>query len=369
MEHLINSLTESLLSDQDVISLYENLSNDDGKSMDFKKALASLVQYMANENLNVFPLPKLIIKNNDLENANKILGKTAHYDPNNCSITLYTLNRHPKDILRSFSHEMIHRIQDNEGRLTNINTNNTNEDGNLQQLEEEAYLKGNIIFRNWEDSIKNTPTQPINEGKYDRITGLIVDKIWQYIKKSKDLKSPSNVYKTTINLDKYTFYLTTFIKRNPKYNFQLAVDANQKSNEIQVLINLNPLYEPESYTKLNAKLQDTIRHELEHTLQDPTSTNYTPGKAKPTSPHYRGEIQHDPSKVHRYFTLKDEIPAMVGGLYRQAKTEKRPLDLIFKEYLQYFLESEVITQKQFDKIIAVWTDYSKKNYPSAQFSK
>ncbi len=50
---------------------------------------------------------------------------------------------------------MIHRIQDNEGRLGNVNTTNTNEDGDLLELEKEAYLNGNIIFRNWEDSIKN----------------------------------------------------------------------------------------------------------------------------------------------------------------------------------------------------------------------
>ena len=105
--------------------------------------------------MNIKPLPKLKIINSDVENANNILGRTAYYDPTNCSITLYTLNRHPKDILRSYAHEMIHRIQDNEGRLKNINTTNTNEDGNLEELEKEAYLKGNMTLRNWEDSIKN----------------------------------------------------------------------------------------------------------------------------------------------------------------------------------------------------------------------
>lgn len=122
---------------------------------DFKSALASLTKYMLDQDYNIEPLPKLKIINNDVNNAENILGRTAYYDPNNCSITLYTLNRHPKDILRSYAHEMIHRIQDNEGRLNNINTTNTNEDGNLQELEKEAYLNGNMIFRNWEDSIKN----------------------------------------------------------------------------------------------------------------------------------------------------------------------------------------------------------------------
>jgi hypothetical protein len=129
--------------------------NENYQHIDFKGALASLTKYMVDQGLNIIPLPKVKIINNDIENAENILGRTAYYDPNCCSITLYTLNRHPKDVLRSFSHEMIHRIQDNEGRLNNVNTTNTNEDSNLQELEKEAYLNGNIIFRNWEDSVKN----------------------------------------------------------------------------------------------------------------------------------------------------------------------------------------------------------------------
>ena len=123
--------------------------------MDFKSALVSLTKYMIDNGMNIKPLPKLRIINNDLENANNILGRTAYYNPSNCSITLYTLNRHPKDILRSYAHEMIHRIQDNEDRLNGVNTTNTNEDGNLEELEKEAYLNGNMTFRNWEDKTKN----------------------------------------------------------------------------------------------------------------------------------------------------------------------------------------------------------------------
>jgi hypothetical protein len=121
----------------------------------FKEALASLTKHMIDKGLNIMPLPILKIVNSDVKNAENILGKTAYYNPTNCSITLYTLNRHPKDILRSYAHEMIHRIQDNEDRLNNVNTTNTNKDSNLQELEKEAYLNGNIVFRNWEDSIKN----------------------------------------------------------------------------------------------------------------------------------------------------------------------------------------------------------------------
>ena len=57
--------------------------------------------------------------------------------------------------MRSFVHEMIHHKQNLEGRLGNISTTNTNEDDKLLEIEKEAYLEGNITFRNWEDSVKN----------------------------------------------------------------------------------------------------------------------------------------------------------------------------------------------------------------------
>jgi len=82
-----------------------------------------------------------------------MLGKTAYYNPNNKSITLYTLNRHPKDILRSYAHEMIHHKQNLEGRLTNIEGHNINEDDYLKEIELEAYKEGNgEMFRGWENS-------------------------------------------------------------------------------------------------------------------------------------------------------------------------------------------------------------------------
>ena len=50
---------------------------------------------------------------------------------------------------------MIHHHQNLSGTLGDIQTTNTNEDGDLEKLEREAYENGNIMFRNWEDSIKN----------------------------------------------------------------------------------------------------------------------------------------------------------------------------------------------------------------------
>lgn len=116
--------------------------------------IGSLLEYMIEQGMNILPLPEVKIRKDESE-ASNFFGKTAYYDPNNKEIVLYVEGRHDKDIVRSFSHEMVHHIQNLEGRLGNIQTSNTNEDDSLLELEKEAYLVGNITFRNWEDSVKN----------------------------------------------------------------------------------------------------------------------------------------------------------------------------------------------------------------------
>ena len=125
------------------------------KAWNLQNGIVSLTKYMLDNEMNISPLPKLKFIDNDKENAGELLGKTAYYNPLEKSITLYTLNRHPKDILRSYAHEMVHHVQNLENRLNNINTTNTNEDGALPEIEEEAYKLGNMMLRNWEDNIKN----------------------------------------------------------------------------------------------------------------------------------------------------------------------------------------------------------------------
>jgi hypothetical protein len=65
------------------------------------------------------------------------------------------MDRHPKDILRSYAHELVHHHQNLNNTLNHSQTTNTNEDDDLDRIEREAYETGNILFRNWEDSIKN----------------------------------------------------------------------------------------------------------------------------------------------------------------------------------------------------------------------
>ena len=129
--------------------------------IDIQDKIDQLTQHMINKGMNIEPLPSLEFIDSDSENAKDFFGKTAYYDPNRQHIVLYTEGRHPKDIVRSYAHEMIHHIQYLEDRLGDIPGTDTTSDDHLDKLEQEANLRGTMTFRNWTDSL-NEETKKIN---------------------------------------------------------------------------------------------------------------------------------------------------------------------------------------------------------------
>jgi hypothetical protein len=94
----------------------------------------------------------------DPKNFESIFGKTAHYDPNERSVVLYVHNRHPKDVLRSLSHELVHHAQNCRGEFDRESMvgeqGYAQKDPHLRKMEEEAYKVGNLVFRDFEDMMK-----------------------------------------------------------------------------------------------------------------------------------------------------------------------------------------------------------------------
>jgi hypothetical protein len=140
----------------DILSKVELIKENQEQDWNLQDAFVSLSKFMIDKGMSIQPLPKIQFIDNDEGNAQNILGNTAYYNPQSKAIVLYTLNRHPKDILRSFCHEMVHHEQNMKGTLGDIRTQNTTEDSHLDRIEREAYEKGNIMFRNWEDNYKKT---------------------------------------------------------------------------------------------------------------------------------------------------------------------------------------------------------------------
>jgi len=104
-----------------------------------------------------FDKPVTIKFESDDDNAAVLLGKTAYYDPQNYEIALYVDGRHPKDIMRSLSHELVHHAQNCRGDFSSdfiTDPGYAQQDPHLRKMEREAYTKGNLIFRDFEDLIK-----------------------------------------------------------------------------------------------------------------------------------------------------------------------------------------------------------------------
>ena len=178
--------------------------NEIGTYFNYVPYIAGILEHMITKGMKVVPLPEIKTRQ-DEENAAKTFGKTASYDPDKKEVVLYVTGRHPKDVLRSFCHEMIHHMQNLEGRLPMITTTNTQEDAALNDIEKEAHFKGSMTMREYEDSIKNQDTleegtkyrsivADIRQAVNDALNVLISGKE-ELIKQAKALKEKGEVEK------------------------------------------------------------------------------------------------------------------------------------------------------------------------------
>jgi len=163
---------ESVLNEGKSLFIEHMMPND----MDvFKTHLAQLFGYLKEElQLKTVPGVKLV---SDEKNADKVLGRTAYYNPDEKLVVLYITNRHQKDILRSFAHEIIHHWQHENEKLHEVRDEETGTKDPqyaqnnpwLRQMEKQAYLLGNILFRDWEDQKKAEDRKSGNDGKTKKI--------------------------------------------------------------------------------------------------------------------------------------------------------------------------------------------------------
>ena len=306
-----------------------DILREESEVPEYTKYMASVLEYMIDEGMKVTPLPEVKI-NKDESNASNFFGKTAYYDPNVKEIVLFVEGRHPKDIVRSFVHEMIHHMQNLEGRLGNIDTTNTNEDDNLLEIEKEAYLKGNITFRNWEDNYKNK-NKVMAEGRYDTISNQVSSDLFNALKDGK-----TSFYDTYYNKDLDFEVYGDFIPTGSVKYFDVDGDADydetgEGNDSIRVIVSYNPKVIPDAYKDIAFTLKDIVRHEIEH-LTHSDSDNLKPGKYMDDDSLIRGLVKLEKLPKGDYFKLEKEIDANIQGMYFRSKKEKRPFADVVKQY-------------------------------------
>ena len=306
-----------------------DILKEESKVPEYTKYMASVLEYMIDEGMKVTPLPEIKI-NKDEANASNFFGKTAYYDPNVKEIVLFVEGRHPKDIVRSFVHEMIHHMQNLEGRLGNIGTTNTNEDDDLLEIEKEAYLKGNITFRNWEDNYKNK-NKVMAEGRYDKISTQVSSDLF------KSLKDGETSFFKNYETDDLDFQVHgDFIPTGSVKYFDVDGDADydetgEGNDSIRVIVSYNPKVVPDAYKDIAYTLKDIVRHEIEH-LTHSDSDNLKPGKYMDDDSFVRALVKLEKLPKGDYFKLEKEIDANIQGMYFRAKKEKRPFADVVKQY-------------------------------------
>ena len=111
--------------------------------------IEEIVKYFHEIGIEVDPLPKIRLDQTP-NPEDELFIKTGYYEPTNNELVLFIDGRHIKDILRTFCHEMVHRNQnlvDPDGFQGHVSDKPLNEDPELKEIESEAFLYGNLLFR------------------------------------------------------------------------------------------------------------------------------------------------------------------------------------------------------------------------------
>lgn len=209
------------------------------------------------------------------------------------------------------------------------------------------------------------------EGRYDSLTRRIVNDVFYVVKETKGNKNlieatlPSDVgrgdtyehesgieFSITIHItridrlfygnENIDYHVNTYIADDDELVLEIAIDTDK---------------EPQIYEQLIYKINEDIRHEIEHYTQEIMIDK--PINDEPTA-------QMDSTYEHH--KAPSEIPAMVHGFYRRAKVEKRPLDEIMWEDLNKDIKLGNLTQEEAEDLFRIWINYSRRRLPNAIYS-
>lgn len=136
----------------------KNNTKDDTRALE--SALSEFLPYA--QNYLGFTKPVTIILDHPKDSSN-LFAPTGQYDPSSSSVTIFIKNRHPKDILRSLAHELVHHLQNCKGMFNSHLMGDgavegyAQKNGYLRSLEKEA--NATMMLRDFEDRDK----KPLNE--------------------------------------------------------------------------------------------------------------------------------------------------------------------------------------------------------------
>jgi len=207
--------------------------------------------------------------------------------------------------------------------------------------------------------------QILLEGRYDSFTRIISNDIFRSIKETEgDLEHTHQIdLPYDINGEKRyghesglgvevdliierTDNTILYGNRELPYYIKTYVDTD---DVVVMEVTIDETYGRNFYEEMFYKINEDVRHELEHHLQNIFDDRQQPIQ---DTVNYETVFAHhmDPS----------EVEALVRGFHRRAKLEKKPLDIVMLDDIQKEIMDGNITASEGDTLLQAWLTYAVK---------
>lgn len=132
--------------------------------------------------------------------------------------------------------------------------------------------------------------------------------------------------------------------------YYLNGDYDGETDTMRVHLVINPKYHPQSMYDIVADLNDIIRHEYEHHLQE---WGYADEE----------ETGKDSRRGVSYYLKKNEIPAEIEGFRRIVKLRKETPEKVITDWFERHKNIHKFSDKQLSRLIPKLVDYYYEYYP------
>lgn len=145
----------------------------------------------------------------------------------------------------------------------------------------------------------------------------------------------------TYKHDLIVFFDWNYSWKEPGQKYFVDGDYDDETESTGIVLFMNKDYYPESLYDLISDLNDIVRHEYEHHMQNlglriDTGYSNLPLSRQP--------------KDYKYYLQKHEIPAVLQGFRRVMKLKKQPLDTVIDDWYSRAFSEEDLPKKSYEKL-------------------
>lgn len=200
-------------------------------------------------------------------------------------------------------------------------------------------------------TVKRFPIQSSN----DSVTRTVVRDLLNVIKKGPgEYYLPEELVGDEMsyiydNFPAFSVEITVKEDMSIKGDYMMNASTVDDGDIIEIVLIKNPTKFPEAYFDLVADLNDTVRHELEHVLQDFG---------------YR-DVQSDDSEKptdKEYYKQAHEVPAEIAGFRRIVKLRRQSPEQVIRDWFNRNKEVHQLPDEDIDELVLYLTDEYKKKY-------